>query len=81
MEVLDRRSGWRFVAMSCLSGGTRGPGIHAHLVVSPALSCGCTSHFSIGHRGPADGEGAPFLLLPLASGGDCRACHGIIVDA
>lgn len=55
--------------IACLSDGTQGPDIPAHLLSSLLCHDGCFRHKSIGHRGLTDGKGAPFCLLPLANGG------------
>lgn len=57
--------------------GTQGPDIHAHLVIFPVLS-GCLLQ-SQEYWGGGDDKGVPLCLLPLASGGDYRACNGVTI--
>ena len=57
--------------------GTQGPDIHAHLVIFP-VSSWCLLQ-SQEYWGVSDGEGVPLCLLPLASGGDYRACSGVTI--
>ena len=56
---------------------TQGPDIHAHLVIFP-VSLWCLLQ-SQEYWGVSDGEGVPLCLLPLASGGDYRACSGVTI--